>query len=68
MRKLERKKMKATYEVNLKVVVIHDVDTLENLKSNTEMANDIATMICDEATSCGAVAMYDIVSSSVNVK
>ena len=60
--------MKARYEVTLKVSVIHDIDTLESLKDNNEFANDLARMICDEATMTGAVACYEILESSIDVR
>ena len=60
--------MKAKYEVTLKVTVIHDIDTIENLKDNNEFANDLARMVCDEATTAGAVACYEIIESALDVK
>ena len=60
--------MKVKYDVTLKVSVIHDIDTLENLKDNNEFANDLARMICDEATTAGGVASYEIIESALDVK
>lgn len=59
---------KAKYEVTLKVTIIHDIDTIENLKTSEEMSNDIVQMICDEATMSGAVASYEILESKIDVK
>ena len=60
--------MKVKYEVALKVTVMHDIDTFENLKGNNEFANDLVAFICDEATTAGGVACCEIIESSVNVK
>ena len=60
--------MKAKYDVTLKVTVIHDVDTIENLKSNTEFANDLVAMICDEATTAGGCACCEVLESALTVK
>ena len=57
--------MKAKYEVNLRVTIIHDIDTIANLKGSNEFATDLAQMICDEATNCGAVACYEIIDSKI---
>ena len=59
--------MKVKYETTLKVTVIHDIDTIENLKDNNEFANDLAQMICDEATTAGSVACYEIIESKIDV-
>lgn len=60
--------MKATYEATIKVKVIHDIGELTDLKSDREFSNDLVQMICDEAVQCGAVATYEIIESSVDVK
>lgn len=60
--------MKVKYEATIKVTVVHDIDTLENLKDNNEFATDLVTMICDEATTAGGVACYEILESSIDVK
>lgn len=54
--------------MTLKVSVVHDIDTIENLKDNNEFANDLAHMICDEASQCGAIASYEIIESALDVK
>ena len=59
--------MKVKYETTIKVTVVHDIDTLENLKDNNEYATDIARLICDEATTAGGVACYEILESSIDV-
>lgn len=59
--------MKVKYETTLKLTVVHDIDTLENLKDNNEYASDIARLICDEATTAGGVACYEILESSIDV-
>ena len=60
--------MNAMYEVTLKVTVFHKIGKeLKDLKSDREFAEDMAHMICDEATNAGAVATYDILKSSVSV-
>ena len=60
--------MKVMYEVTAKFVVIHEIDNIENLKDNNEFANDLSHMVCDEASTCGAVATYEIIESKINVK
>lgn len=60
--------MKAKYEATLKVTVYHDIETLEGIKDNNEFALDLASMICDEATTAGAVASYQIIESSLDVR
>lgn len=59
--------MKVVYEATVKFQVVHEIDSIENLKDNNEFANDLAHMVCDEATTCGAVASYEILNSSINV-
>ena len=60
--------MKATYEAVIKFKVVHEIDTFENLKDHNEFAQSIVDMVCDEATSCGAVASYEIMSNRLNVR
>ena len=60
--------MKVKYDMTLKVSVVHDIDAIENLKDNNEFANDLAHMICDEASQCGAIASYEIIESALDVK
>ena len=59
--------MKAVYDVIMKVKVSHEIDTIEDIKSDREFADDMAQMICDEAVTCNAVAEYEILKSEVNV-
>ena len=62
--------MKVKYETTLKVTVVHNIDGWEmggHLKDNNEFANDLAHMICDEASICGAVASYEIIESKIDV-
>lgn len=59
---------KATYEATIKFKVVHEIDTVENLKDYNEFAQDIGEMVCDEATMVGAVASYDIIEMKLNVK
>lgn len=61
--------MKAKYEITMKLTVIHDIEKVdENLKSSDDLATDICHMICDEASMCGAVATYDIIESTIDIK
>lgn len=60
--------MLATYKMNLEIIVKHELDELKDLKSDREMAECICQMIADEATMCGAVASYEILKSSLDVK
>ena len=60
--------MKVKYDITLKVSVVHDIDTIENLKDNSEYAHDVAKLICDEATTAGGVACYEIIESALDVK
>lgn len=61
--------MTATYEVTVKLTIVHDVDKVdETLKDANELATDICNMICDEAALCGGVAMYEVIETSINVK
>lgn len=60
--------MKAIYEITLKVKVFAPVDEItKDIKSNTELANDMGQMICDEATQTGAVANYEVLESEMVV-
>ena len=60
--------MQVKYEINLKVTVVHEVSEMEDLKTNSELAEDLRTMICDEATVAGGVAVVDILNSSIDVR
>ena len=60
--------MKVKYDVTLKITLIHDVDSVEGLKTNSEIANDIGQLICDEATVSNGVACYEVIESSIDVK
>lgn len=57
--------MKAEYEVNVKIKASYEIDTIEGLKSNSEFAEDLAQMICDEVATAGGVASYEIIKSEV---
>ena len=61
-------KMKVTYEATIKISVIHDIDTLTDLKDNHQFATDICHMICDEASQAGGVACYEIIESKLDAK
>lgn len=61
--------MKATYNITLKLSIVHDIDRIdENLKSETEMANDIVQMICDESALANAVVCYELLEGTLTVK
>lgn len=60
--------MKVVYGATIKVNISHEIDTLEDLKDNNEYATDIARMICDEATTAGGVACYEILESTIDVR
>lgn len=60
--------MKAVYECTLKVKIVHDVEDLKNIKDNKEFAEDLAQMICDEATVTNGVGVVEVVESSLDVK
>ena len=60
--------MKATYEFTMQVKVVHEVDELNGLKSDREMAVSVGEMICDQATYADGVASFDILESSLNIK
>ncbi|MBQ8426185.1 MAG: hypothetical protein IJX16_00270 [Clostridia bacterium] len=59
--------MKANYDIVINIKLTHEIDTLENLKGDREMAEDIAHMICDEAVNANGVATYDILASCVTI-
>lgn len=59
--------MIAVYETTIKIQVAHELDSLENLKSDREYAEGICQMIADESTSINGVAVCDIVKSSLSV-
>lgn len=59
--------MKAVYETILKVTIVHDLNTLENVKNNAEFSQDMAEMICDEAAMAGGVATYEILDSHMDI-
>ena len=57
----------ATYEATLKVQITHEIDNIENLKTDRQFAEDLAHMICDEASHAGGVACYEILESKIDV-
>lgn len=60
--------MLVSYECTIKFRVTHELETMEDIKDNTQFAHDLAHMVCDEATQCDAVATYEIIKSSIDVK
>lgn len=60
--------MIANYEVLLKVNITHDIEGMDGLKDNKEMSEDIAKLICDEVTTAGGVATYEIIESKIDIK
>lgn len=60
--------MRADYDISVNLKLVYEIDTLEELKTDRQLAEDICRMIADEATVAGGVASYDIIKSSVNVK
>ena len=59
--------MNAKYKCTISFEVYHDVDTLENLKSDREYACDIGVLVLDEVVKADGVATFDIKESSVDV-
>lgn len=60
--------MRADYDISVNLKLVYEIDTLEELKNDRQLAEDICRMIADEAIVAGGVASYDIIKSSVNVK
>lgn len=60
--------MKLVYESTIKFTVVHDVESLEDIKNNHEYAECIARLVCDESTIAGAVASYEILESKIDAK
>lgn len=63
--------MKAEFEITLKIKIIHTVDNLRDIyemKSATEMEQDLIGMICDEATTAGGIAVVESLGSKVDIK
>ena len=63
--------MKAIYKCKIDVEIIHNINDLKELteiKSHSEMATDIITLICDEVAQCGGVAVCEVIESELNVK
>lgn len=63
--------MKAKFSYNLKIDIIHSVDNLTELtelKTPTEMANDIIGLIADECIMSGGVAVCEVLNSELTVK
>lgn len=55
--------MKVEYKVLLEVTAVYEIDDLRDLRSNTEMAESMGTLICDEISYAGGTAHYDIKES-----
>lgn len=59
------------YEMILKIKSYYECDKaepIENIKSNTQYANDIAQIIMDEIAQAGGVGVYDVIISTVDVR
>ena len=55
------------YEITICFKVTQETDTLNNLKSDREYAEDIAHFVCDEIATAGGVVSYSIQDSCVDV-
>ncbi len=60
--------MKVIYEIMLKVTAVHEIDTLNELKDNSEYGEDIARVVCDEIATAGGVGSYEIIGTTIDVK
>lgn len=60
--------MKAKYKFNINVEISYDIDTLEGLKDNNEMAQDLRELICDNVIIAGGVAFCDVLKSEIDVR
>ena len=58
---------KVEYDVTIRIKAIHVFDGVENLKSDSEFANDIGNLICDEIATSNGVAFYEVKESQINV-
>ena len=56
--------MRATYDITVKFTMIHEVDKPEDIID----PHDVAQFICDELTTENAVAAYDIIETSIDVR
>ena len=59
--------MKAKYKCTMEFELYYDVDTLEDLKSDREIACDIGVLILDEVVNADGVGTFNIVRSSMDV-
>lgn len=59
--------MKAKYKCTIDFEIYYDVDTLEDLKSDREIACDIGVLVLDEVINADGVGTFDIKESSINV-
>ena len=59
---------KVKYKVLISFEVEHEYEGLDRIKSDREFSEDLAQMVCDEATTCGAVCSYDIKESCIEIK
>ena len=57
--------LKVEYQTIINIKVIQEVEGFENLKSPSEFANGIVEMICDEAVMCNAVAVCEVMDSTL---
>ena len=60
--------MKAKYKFNINVEINYDIDSLEDLKDNNEMAQDLMELICDNVIIAGGVASCDVLKSEIDVR
>lgn len=56
--------MKATYDITLKFTMIHEVESPEQIID----PHDIAQFIVDQLTTENAVAAYDVLETSIDVR
>lgn len=63
--------MVAKFKYNVNIEIVHKIESLKELtelKTQTEMIDDILMVICDEATGCGGVAVCEVLESELDVK
>lgn len=59
--------MQVVYEMNVKIKGVYEIDTIENLKDNSEFANGVCQMVCDEIATAGGVGCYEIIESKIDI-
>lgn len=60
--------MKATYEINLTLHVVQDVETVNDVLDPYNIGQTAANQVCDILSDYNAVTTYDFKSGKVDIK